>query len=68
MEDNALVHIHHFHDQPQEQLGMQQLGWTANSPDLNLIEKIRYEIKDCIQEPLAIQLTAARIQIVVKDE
>jgi len=68
MEDNAPAHIHHYHDQPRQQLGMQKLEWPANSPDLNPIETIWCEMKDRIRERLGIRMTAARIRIVVEDE
>ncbi|KAI5844675.1 hypothetical protein DFP73DRAFT_465375, partial [Morchella snyderi] len=40
MEDNAPVHIPHYHNYPREQLGISKLIWPANSPDVNPIERI----------------------------
>jgi len=68
MEDNAPVHIHHYHDRLQQQLGFQKLEWSANSPDLNPIETIWCEMKNRIKARLGIWVTAAGIRMVVEEE
>ncbi|RPA99187.1 hypothetical protein L873DRAFT_1566282, partial [Choiromyces venosus 120613-1] len=45
MEDGAPSHIHHYHNQLWEQLGLEKLMWLVNSPDLNPIETIWSEMK-----------------------
>ena len=68
MKDNAPAHIHHYHNLPREQLGLNKLAWPANSPDLNPIETIWCEMKDRIKERLGIQITASGIREIVAEQ
>jgi transposase len=68
MEDNAPSHIHHYHNYPREQLGINKLIWPPNSPDLNPIERIWMEIKDKIKSQIGVDFTAAAIRRLLLQE
>ncbi|RPB02010.1 hypothetical protein L873DRAFT_1842147 [Choiromyces venosus 120613-1] len=68
MEDNTPAHIHHYHNIPQEKLGLQKLVWPVNSPGLNPIETIWIEMKDLIKKRLGIWMTASGIHLIVEEE
>ncbi|KAG0128039.1 hypothetical protein HOY82DRAFT_612630 [Tuber indicum] len=68
MEDNAPAHIHHYHNIPQEHLGLWKLVWPANSPDLSSIETIWSELKDKLIDQIGPRMTARDIRHVLEHE
>ena len=66
MEDNALAHIHHYHNIPCQHLGFSKIIWPANSPNLNPIETIWMELKDLLQDQIGPRMTARQIQLVLE--
>jgi len=66
IEDNALVHVNHYHDIPRERLGFANMVWPVNSQDLNLIQTIGTELKNQLHKQIGPRMTVRQIRITLE--